>query len=207
MSGKFIVVEGGNGAGKTSVLKSIEQSFTDGELDHLMTREPGGTPVGEEIRKILLNPDNTSICPMAELMLFAAARAQHLQEKIIPALNDGYIVVSDRFDSSTYAFQHYGRGLPLDTIKTLNELALDGFKPDLTIILDIDVLEGLKRTASRGALEDRFENEDILFLERVRQGYLEQAKQNPDRFVVIDASQTLEEVIKQVKHVIRCILD
>jgi dTMP kinase len=192
----MIVCDGGNGAGKSSVLKEIENHLKRKQIDFVMTREPGGTVIGEKIRDILLDKDTTEMFDITELMLFAAARAQHVREKIIPAIKAGRVVVSDRFDSATFSFQHYGRGLPLELIKNLNNIALAGFKPDMTIILDIEPQMGLERVISRGSNLDRMEIADLEFLTRARNGYLEQAKVEPHLFRVIDASKPLNEVIE-----------
>ncbi|HUH59942.1 MAG TPA: dTMP kinase [Candidimonas sp.] len=200
--GCMIVCDGGNGAGKSTVLKAIEHHLRRLGHDYVMTREPGGTPIGEKIRDILLSTDSSEMCGITELMLFAAARAQHVREKIIPAIRSGKIVVSDRFDSATVSFQHFARGLPLDLIKTLNELAIDGFRPDVTIILDLDPTTGLERVNSRGSQLDRMEKENLEFLHKAREGYLTQAREDPKHFVVIDASQPLECVVSEAVNVV-----
>jgi len=205
--GSMIVCDGGNGAGKSTVLKAIAQHLQVLGHDSLITREPGGTPIGEKIREILLSTDSSEMCDITELMLFAAARAQHVQEKIIPAINAGKIVISDRFDSATVSFQHFARGLPLDVINTLNDLATDGFKPDLTIILDLDPLTGLERVNSRGSRLDRMEKEDLEFLNNARLGYLKQATDDPARFRVIDASQPLELVVFEALQIVDQVID
>lgn len=191
----MIVCDGGNGAGKGTVLKAIESHLQARGQEFVMTREPGGTPIGEKIREVLLSQANSEMCDVTELMLFAAARAQHVREKIIPAIDAGKVVVSDRFDSSTISFQHYGRGLSLDLIQQLNQIALGGFRPDMTIVLDLDPAAGLQRVKSRGDALDRLEKESMAFLQRAREGYLAQARDNPDRFTVIDAAQPLEKVV------------
>lgn len=193
----FIVCDGGNGSGKGTVLKAIESYMRDTCRDFIMTREPGGTPIGEKIREIILNRDTPEMAGVTELMLFAAARAQHVREKIFPALNEGKIVVSDRFDSSTIAFQHYGRGMPMDLIEQLGNIAIGDFRPDMTIILDLDPAVGLERVLTRGDNLDRMERENIALLQRARQGYLIQAREQPHRFTVIDASKPLNEVVKE----------
>lgn len=195
--GCMIVCDGGNGAGKSSVLKEIESHLKLEKIDFIMTREPGGTVIGEKIRDILLDVDISEMFDVTELMLFAAARAQHVREKIIPAISAGKVVVSDRFDSATYSFQHYGRGIPLELIQRLNNIALDGFKPDMTIILDIDPEVGLERVISRGSNLDRMEIANLEFLNKARNGYLEQAKDQPNSFRVIDASKPLKDVIAE----------
>lgn len=200
--GCMIVCDGGNGAGKSTVLKAIELHLRNQGHDLVMTREPGGTPIGEKIREILLDRASSEMCDVTELMLFAAARAQHVREKIIPAINSGKIVVSDRFNSATVSFQHYARGLPLHLIRQLNDIAIDKFKPDVTIILDLDPVTGLDRVNSRGSELDRIEKENLEFLHNARKGYLEQAKEDPNHFVVIDASQPLETVVLEVIQVV-----
>lgn len=201
--GRMIVCDGSNGAGKSTVLKAIEVHLRATGRDVQMTREPGGTPIGEKIREILLSADTPEMTGVTELMLFSAARAQHVTEVILPAIEAGKIVVSDRFDSATFSFQHYGRGLPIELIRQLNNIAINGFKPDVTIILDLDPAIGLQRVNSRGEGGlDRLEQESLGFLHRARIGYLEQAKQDPDHFVVIDASQPLETVISNAVEVV-----
>lgn len=205
--GFMVVFDGSNGAGKTTVIKSVEQYLTDKGFDVLLTREPGGTPIGEKIREVILDPQTPEMTFMTELMLFGAGRAQHIQEKIVPALNEGKIVISDRFDAATYSFQHFARGIDLNTIVKINDLALDGFSPNLNIILDLDPTEGLKRVHSRGEGLDRLEDEKLDFLTRARNGYLKQAEQNPDKFEVIDASQSKEQVLTDVLKTIDDLLD
>jgi len=202
MKGKLIVCDGSNGAGKTTVLEHVKSYFEKRDINYIATREPGGTEIGERIRDILLDKSLSAMCSTTELMLFAAARAQHLSEKILPALENGNHVISDRFESATVSFQQYGRGLPKNVVEQLNDLALGDFRPHMTIVLDLDPIIGLERVASRGNGFDRMEKVDIEFLQRARNGYLEQAKQNPERFTVIDASKPLDDVIK---HVIRTI--
>ncbi len=195
--GCLIVVDGGNGAGKGTCLKEIEAHLRAQGRDVVMTREPGGTAIGERIRELLLDKAAFEMQDVTELLLFAASRAQLVREKIIPAIAAGQIVVSDRFDSATVSFQHYGRGLPLALIRQLNDIALDGLKPDLSIILDLDPATGLQRVASRGSELDRMEQENLDFLCRARQGFLEQARQDPQRFAIIDASQPREKVLSE----------
>lgn len=204
--GCMIVCDGGNGAGKSTIIRHIEAHLKSLDRDYIMTREPGGTPIGEKIRSVILAADTPEMCDVTELMLFAAARAQHVYEKIIPAINDGKVVVSDRFDSATVSFQHYGRGLSIDLIQQLNAIALDGFSPDITIILDIEPKLGLERVLSRGEGLDRIEMANLDFLTKTRNGYLAQAEENPDKFSVIDASQPLEVVIDQVLKVVDRVL-
>lgn len=197
MRGKLIVCDGSNGAGKSTVLEHIKEHLKSKNIEFITTREPGGTEVGEKIREILLDKSYSNMCSTTELMLFAAARAQHIHEKILPALEKGIHVISDRFESATVSFQQYGRGLPKQIVDQLNDLALGDFRPDMTIVLDLDPVVGLERVRSRGEGLDRMEEVDIEFLERARQGYLEQAKDYPDRFTVIDATQPLGEVVEE----------
>jgi len=200
--GRMIVCDGSNGAGKTTIIKTIADHLVAKGREVVTTREPGGTPVGEKIRDVLLDPNTPELCPTTELLLFAAARAQHLNEKIIPSIQAGKIVISDRFDAATISFQHYARGLPLELINQLNAIALGGFRPDINIILDLDPVVGLARVNSRGEGLDRMEREKLEFLQRARTGYLEQARLQPNRFRVIDASQPLEEVITEVLEIV-----
>ena len=200
--GLMIVCDGGNGAGKTTIIKSIERHLQDLGHDVVVTREPGGTNIGERIREILLSPEATEMCDTTELLLFGAARAQHVREKILPALAAGKMVVSDRFDAATVSFQHYARGLDLDIIDQVNRLALGDFRPDLNIILDIDPAAGLERVMQRGAALDRMEGEKLAFLQKARDGYLRQAHAEPARFRVIDASQPLERVVADTLEIV-----
>ncbi|WP_419149296.1 dTMP kinase [Pseudoalteromonas 'SMAR'] len=195
--GFMLACDGSNGAGKTTVIKGIEKHLKKLGVEVVMTREPGGTVISEKIRDVILDPATPEMTDITELMLFGAARAQHVQEKIIPALQAGKVVISDRFDAATFSFQHYARGLDYNTIKTINDLALGGFKADMNLILDLDPQEGLKRVKSRGEGLDRLEDEKLQFLERARAGYLQQAEREPERFCVIDASQSQEQVLAQ----------
>jgi len=204
--GFMLVCDGSNGAGKTTVIKAIEQYLLDKELEVVITREPGGTNISEKIRKIILDPNTPEMCNITELMLFGAARAQHINEKIRPALAAGKIVISDRFDAATFSFQHYARGIDLATICKINDLALNGFSPDMNIILDLDPKLGLKRVKQRGEGFDRLEDENLTFLEKARMGYLIQAKENPKKFTVIDASQSPSKVAKLVINTVEKLL-
>ncbi|PAY00374.1 dTMP kinase [Pseudoalteromonas sp. HM-SA03] len=195
--GFMLVCDGSNGAGKTTVITGLEAHLKQRGIEVVMTREPGGTEISEKIREIILDPSTPEMADMTELMLFGAARAQHVREKIIPALEQGKVVISDRFDAATFSFQHYARGLDLATITTINQLALGGFRPDMNLILDLDPEEGLKRVKSRGEGLDRLEDEKQQFLQRAREGYLVQAKNDPKRFTVIDASQSKAQVLEQ----------
>ena len=204
--GCLIVCDGNNGAGKSSVIRAIEEHLISLNHQVVVTREPGGTRVGEKIRGVVLDPETPALCDTTELLLFAAARAQHLKEKIIPAIEAGMIVICDRFTPATIAFQHYGRGIPLSLVQSINSFALEGFAPDLNIILDVDPDVGMRRVASRGEGLDRMEMQQREFLMRARDGFLRQAEQSPETFVVVDASQPFEVVSSEVLAVVDSLL-
>ncbi len=197
MSGLFITLEGVEGVGKSTNLLFIAQWLQRHRIDFVQTREPGGTPLAEEIRELLLARRNEAVDPTAELLLIFAARAQHFNQVITPALAGGRWVVSDRFTDATYAYQGAGRGLPVAVIADLEAMVQHQRQPDLTLYLDLDVTTGLARASQRGQL-DRFEQEEKLFFERVRQGYLERVAANPQRFAVINAAHPLDEVQRQI---------
>lgn len=199
MLGKFISLEGMDGAGKTTVLNLVGDWLAQQGHAVLMTREPGGTPLAEEIRQLLLTPREEAMHPDAELMLMVAARVQHVRTKIEPALAAGQWVVSDRFFDASYAYQGGGRGLDMARIARLHDWAIADFSPDLTLLLDVPVALGKARVAGRGEAQTRFEDEQMAFYERVRQAYLARAEAEPQRMVVIDASQTPEGVAAQVR--------
>ena len=192
--GFMLVVDGGNGAGKTTVIAKIKNFLEEKGVEVIVTREPGGTPIGENIRELILDPETPEMCDTTELLLFAAARAQHLHEKILPALEQGKVVVSDRFDTATISFQHYARNIDIDLIQKINGSAVGDFKPAMNLILDIDPELGLQRVHQRGEKLDRLEKEKLTFLDKARKGYLTQAEQEPDRFRIVDASQSKEAV-------------
>jgi dTMP kinase len=197
MSGFFISVEGVEGVGKSTNLAFIADWLKSHAIEFTLTREPGGTELAEAIRALLLTPSKELMTVDTELLLIFAARAQHMAEKIRPALAAGTTVISDRFIDATYAYQGFGRGLPLATIRSLHQLVLQNFLPDLTIYLDLDVETGLARARQRGEL-DRFEQESRGFFERVRAGYLDCIQQDAKRFAVIDASPPLQQVQDQI---------
>ena len=200
MSGQFVTIEGAEGVGKSTNIAYIEELLDIAGIEHISTREPGGTPLAERIRHLLLDKAEQNVDPLAELLLMFAARRQHLQELIWPALARGQWVICDRFTDSTYAYQGAGRGLDLTVINGLEQLCLGDFRPDLTLILDLPIEAGMARAAERGEL-DRFESEDIAFFQRVRQGFLDRAA-TADRYRVIDASQSLAQVQAQVRQII-----
>lgn len=195
-NGIFITFEGGEGSGKSTQMAMLRAKFEETEILHLFLREPGGSLIGERVREILLDPDHIDLSPRAELLLYEAARAQVVDELIAPALEAGRVVVCDRFYDSTTAYQGFGRSLKLEDIRILNMMATEGRKPDLTLFFDIDPILGISRATTDGA--DRLEQEDISFHQRVREGYLWIAEQEPERVVVLDASGTIEEVGRKV---------
>ena len=200
MTGRFITIEGGEGAGKSTAQTFLADKLTAQGISVLQTREPGGTPLAEAIRRNLLSVDEEAPVEMAELLLVFAARAQHLAKVIEPALEQGQWVLCDRFTDATYAYQGAGRGLSAELIGKLETLAQGDRHPDTVILLDTPPQIGLARARARGAL-DRFEQEEQAFFERVRQGYLERAAAFPDRYVVVDATQELSEVQRSLEAV------
>jgi len=199
--GKFITIEGVEGVGKTTNIAYIENYFKQTDLTIMLTREPGGTPLSEKIRELLLDARQTSMSDDTELLLMFAARAQHLEEKIIPALERGEWVICDRFTDATYAYQGGGRGIEHARIASLETWVQGELRPDWTLLLDLPVAEGLKRAGQRSA-PDRFEQEKQAFFERVRQAYLDMARQAPQRYRIIDASGSIEEVQSRIKTVL-----
>ena len=205
---RFITFEGGDGSGKTTQLKTLESYLIARGKSCLSTREPGGTSLGELIRQVLLEVSKQPITSPTELFLYLADRAQHIHEVIIPALEQGKIVLCDRHTDSTLAYQGYGRGIDLGLLRSLNDIASQGIKPDLTLLFDCPVGIGLFRTARRqshtasGRNEDRFEREKIEFHERVRAGFLELARAEPNRFRIVDAARSATEVGQEIKNII-----
>lgn len=194
MRGKFITVEGVDGAGKSSFLPSIEQRMRNAGHDVLCTREPGGTPVGEQLRQLLLHGD---VSPVSEVLLMFAARREHLEQVIRPALDAGRWVLCDRFTDATYAYQGAGRRIPLQHIAALEDWIQEGLQPDLTILFDLPV--EVARARSSGARNpDRFESEQLEFFVRVRDAYLDRARASSGRFAIIDASRTMADVESQI---------
>ncbi|MFW2439794.1 MAG: dTMP kinase [Arenicellales bacterium] len=205
MTAKFITLEGGEGAGKTTCLKHIENRLKEAGVDLCVTREPGGTRTGEKIREILLDRGNFDILDDTELLLMFAARAQHLNELIRPALAADTWVLCDRFTDATYAYQGGGREIALQRIAELEHWVQQGLKPDLTLLLDLPVEVGLERAGQRST-PDRFESENIAFMQRMRSSYLDIASQEPERVKVIDSSQALENVLLQIDDVLKDVL-
>ena len=198
MRGSFLTIEGGEGAGKSTMMDRVAAWLESRGRQVVRTREPGGTELAEKLRHILLDKTNTGLSDQAELLLVFAARAQHLTELIRPALARGDTVLCDRFTDATWAYQGGGRGLPAEDIAVLERLVHGDLQPDLTLLLDIPVEQGLQR-ASRRSESDRFEEESLGFFERVREAYLRRAAAAPQRFVVIDASGGVEQVWERVE--------
>lgn len=196
MGGKFITLEGCDGSGKTTQANLLKNKFKEMKIPCLFTREPGGTPISEQVRKVILDARNQAMVSRTEALLYGACRAQLVGELILPSLNQGVHVICDRYIDSTLAYQGYGRGLNLGQLQGINDYATNGLKPHLTIVLDIDPGLTFKRLVDRTA--DRLEGEQIQFHQRVRTGYLELAKQEPDRFIIIDGNQSIEEVHKDI---------
>lgn len=211
MKGVFITFEGIEGSGKSTQIVLLANYLAAHGRAVALTREPGGTAIGDQVRKILLDPANTALNPKAELLLYAAARAQHLEELIRPELKAGKVVLCDRFSDATLAYQGYGRKIDLEMIRALDRIVTSGARPDLTILLDIDAAAGLARARGRNSsrgleAEARFENEDIAFHERVRRGYLALAGQEPGRFRVVAASPTPDEIQNSIRKLAEDIL-
>ena len=185
---RLVTLEGGEGAAKTSAIAAIRDRLQAAGHEVVLTREPGGTPLAERIRELLLNPQDEALAPETELLLMFASRAQHVREVVRPTLRRGAFVVSDRFTDSSYAYQGAGRGLDPEWIAALERRAV-GVKPGLTLLLDLDVREGRARTAGRDLWPDRIESEQDDFFERVRAGFRARAAAEPQRFRVIDAAQ------------------
>ena len=199
--GCFISIEGIEGVGKSTNIRFICDFLNGLGIKNVSTREPGGTPISEQIRDVLLAAENNSLCPMTELLLIFSGRAQHIHELIEPALTSGSWVVCDRFTDATYAYQGAGRGLPADLIQGMEILVQGLIRPDLTLIFDIQADLGLKR-AHRRSKPDRFEREELEFFNRVRECYLTRANAFPDRCKLIDASQNIGEVQNEIKNLL-----
>lgn len=193
--GRFITLEGGEGTGKSTLAAGLEEALGQRAIAVERTREPGGTPGAEMIRGLLVNGPAERWTAMSEALLFFAARHDHVERRIRPALDNGSWVISDRFFDSTTAYQGAAGGVDAQSLETLRQLVLGGFMPDLTLILDLDTEAGLTRAGSRGTGEARFESKGLAFHQRLRQGFLDIARAEPERCVVIDASQPPEAVL------------
>jgi dTMP kinase len=193
----FITFEGGEGAGKSTAIKRIVEKLTSEGYEIVLTREPGGTPIAEEIRNVILDKKNTAMDPRTEALLYAASRRQHLVEKVIPALKEGKLVLCDRFLDSSLAYQGGAREIGIDTVYNMNLFATEGMLPDLTILFDIKPEEGLARIAANSQREvNRLDVEKLAFHNKVRDSFHELAKKFPERFVIVDASKGPDEVFE-----------
>ncbi|OGN90971.1 MAG: dTMP kinase [Chloroflexi bacterium RBG_13_46_14] len=201
----FITFEGEEGSGKSYQAEELRKWLSAREIPVILTHEPGGTELGEKISDLVKWSYETDISPLTELLLFNASRAQHVKEVIYPALNEGKVVVCDRFDDSTTAYQSFGRGLNLELVKKINTAATGGLRPDLTILLDISIGDGLARKS--GEKLDRFEQEDRDFHRKVREGYLKLANEEPERWLVIDGMQTREKISGIIRDRVRILLN
>ncbi|HHU32367.1 MAG: dTMP kinase [Zhaonellaceae bacterium] len=202
MKGYFITIEGPDGAGKTTQLKMLRDYLLGKGYEVILTREPGGTPLAEKIRNLLLDPASGEICPVAEALLYAASRAQHVAEVILPSLQQGKIVLCDRFVDSSIVYQGLGRGIEPQAIIDINHFATQGITPDLTILLDLTPEQGMARLAKRNKEKsqelDRLEQESLEFYHKVRQGYLDLAKTSPERYKVIEADDSIENIQQRI---------
>jgi dTMP kinase len=212
MPGVFITFEGIEGSGKSTQISRLLQYLAEQRRPVTLTREPGGTPIGDQVRRILLDPLNRLLDPTAELLLYAASRAQHLREVIRPALALGRIILCDRFSDATIAYQGYGRGLSVPVIRELDRIVTAGLRPRLTVLLDLPAETGLGRARGRNTSqglhgEARFENEDIAFHGMVRNGYLQLAKEEPERIRIVNAARPPEEVQKDIRTIVDEVLD
>jgi len=212
MAGCFITFEGVEGSGKTTQIRLAGEFLREKGLPVLMTQEPGGTPLGERIREILLNQAGFDISGEAEVLLFAAARAQHTDAVILPALETGKVILCDRFSDATIAYQAYGRGLPQEAIREICRFASRGLSPRLTLLFDLPVEKGLERAFLRIAgreersREDRFERENLDFHRRIREGYLTIAREEPGRVKIVDASRDIESTWLEVRAILSSFL-
>ena len=198
----FITLEGPEGSGKTSQLPALAAYLRDAGFEVVVTREPGGTAVGDQIREILMNLKNVSIVPRTEILLFLAARAQHVEELIRPALAEGKIVLCDRFGDSTLAYQGFGHKTDLETLQALLDFSTGGLKPDLTLLVDVPVEEGMARKRDNSAEWNRLDAYALAFHERVRQGYFALAEAEPERWLIIDATVEKDKVQEAMRKAI-----
>lgn len=196
--GVFVSIEGGEGAGKSSVIAAVRATLEARGIPYRMTREPGGTPLAEALRALVLDPANAGLTPEAEVLMMFAARAQHVAEIIRPTLAAGTWVLSDRYTDASFAYQGGGRGVSVAALEWLERFATAGLRPDRTILLDVAVDEGRRRVARRGEDRDRMEREDDDFFDRVRRAYLERAAADPGRFRIVDAGRPLDRVVADV---------
>lgn len=198
----FITLEGPEGSGKSTQLRLLTTFLREHGFNVVATREPGGTPIGDEIRGILHHVDNTAMSPITEVLLYAASRAQLVSEIIRPALVAGKLVICDRYIDSTFAYQGYGRGLDQDMLKALTSIATGDLWPDLTLLLDVEVSTGLARRLSEGEEMNRLDLEESAFHERVRRGYHRLAQSQPDRWEVVDAGREVDAIQADVRRIV-----
>lgn len=206
MIGKFIAFEGSDGSGKTTILNNVEKFLTENNIDFIITREPGGTKISEEIREILLSNDNSEMSARTEALLYSASRAQHVDELILPNLQKGKLVISDRYVLSSLAYQGFGRELGYDSVKEINDFATDNLSPDYTFFFNVDPITVLKRKRNN-FVTDRLENESNSYHNKVYNGYQEILKRNKDNLIIIDASKSIEEVTEQTISKLKTILN
>ncbi|MFV3416108.1 dTMP kinase [Pseudomonas nitroreducens] len=206
MTGLFITLEGPEGAGKSTNREYLAERLRERGIEVQLTREPGGTPLAERIRELLLDPSDEKMAVDTELLLVFAARAQHIAEVIRPALERGAVVLCDRFTDATYAYQGGGRGLPVERIAQLESFVQGGLRPDLTLVFDLPVEIGLSRAAARGRL-DRFEQEGRAFFDAVRNTYLDRARAEPARYRILDAAQSLADVQRDLDALLPSLLE
>ena len=198
--GLFITLEGGEGSGKTTQIKLIENYLKSKSISCIFTREPGGINISEQIREVILNKKNTSMDGRTEVLLYAASRRQHLVEKVVPALKEGKSVICDRFVDASLVYQGYARGIGIDKVMEINEFAIQGYMPDLTIYLDIDPKTGLERIAKNKNREvNRLDLENMEFHNKVREGYLTLLKREPKRIKMINANKNIDDVFNEIK--------
>jgi len=208
----FITLEGIEGSGKTTQIGRLVEFFEDRGIECVTTRQPGGTMLGENIRSILLDPANSAMAPLTELLLYLADRSQHIYEMIRPCLAAGKVVVCDRYFDATVVYQGFARGLDVELVRRLHQILFDDLKPDVTLLLDLAPRVGLQRawqqlnTGQRSGQESRFEAEAVAFHEKVRAGYLELARLEPDRFRIIDAAQSQDQVFAMIRNIVTSIL-
>ena len=202
-----VTLEGGEGSGKSTILKMLEEYLNDSGIDYMCTREPGGVKISESIRTIILDVNNTEMDGRTEALLYAAARRQHLYEKVFPALKEKKIIIFDRFVDSSIVYQGYVRGIGMDEIIMLNNFATEGFLPNLTLYFDVDPEVGIKRVNSGDRHIDRLDLEGMEFHNKVREGYLILVEKYPERIKVIDSNQSIEKVFDQVLEALKIYIE
>lgn len=201
--GLFVTIEGPDGSGKSSIVEMLKEYLNDSNKDYIITREPGGINIAEQIRDVILNKENTDMDARTEALLYAASRRQHMAQRVIPALKEGKIVICDRFVDSSLAYQGHARGIGIDDVMNINEFAIDGYMPNLTIYLDVSPEIGLERIALNKDREvNRLDLEKIGFHKKVRDGYYILLDKYPQRIKKVDASKTIDKVFEEVKSIL-----